>query len=369
MIIGTVKEIKTHEYRVGLTPASVLQYVKAGHRVLVEKDAGLESGFSNEAYMISGAIIIDQAKDVWKDAEMIVKVKEPLKEEYPFFKKGLLLYTFLHLAADEALTKALLSYGVTSIAYETIEEADGLLTCLEPMSAVAGRLSAIQGAKYLEKPQGGKGILVSGVPGTKQAQAVVIGCGTVGMNAIQMLVGLGAQVTAIDVDIRKLEKLDQLYRNKVQTLYSNEIHIKHALENADIVIGAVLVKGAKAPKLIRRSYYASMKKGTVIVDVAIDQGGSTEVSKVTYHSDPIYVVDDIIHYCVANMPGAVPQTSTDALNHATLKYGLKIANEGIFEAAKYMPIYKGINTHQGHITYQAVAEAFDLNYQPFHTLK
>jgi alanine dehydrogenase len=369
MIIGTVKEIKTHEYRVGLTPASVLQYVKAGHRVLVEKDAGLESGFSNEAYSISGAIIIDHAKDVWKDADMMIKVKEPLKEEYPLFKKGLLLYTFLHLAADEALTKALLEYEVTSIAYETIEESDGLLTCLEPMSAVAGRLSAIQGAKYLEKPQGGKGMLISGVPGTMQAQAVVIGCGTVGMNAIQMLVGLGAQVTAIDVDIRKLEKIDQLYRNQVQTLYSNELHIKHALEQADIVIGAVLVKGAKAPKLIRRSYYANMKKGTVIVDVAIDQGGSTEVSKVTYHNDPIYVVDDIIHYCVANMPGAVPQTSTDALNHATLKYGLKIANEGIKEASSYMPIYKGINTHQGHITYQAVAEAFDLPYQPFHTLK
>lgn len=369
MIIGTVKEIKTHEYRVGLTPASVLQYVKAGHRVLVEKDAGLQSGFSNEDYSISGAIIFDYAKDVWKDAEMIVKVKEPLKEEYPYFKKGLILYTFLHLASDETLTKALLQYEVTSIAYETIEEADGLLTCLEPMSAIAGRLSAIQGAKYLEKPQGGKGMLISGVPGTKQAQAVVIGCGTVGMHAIQMLVGLGAQVTAIDIDIKKLEKIDQLYRNHVQTLYSNEHNIKQALEQADIVIGAVLVKGAKAPKLIRRSYYANMKKGTVIVDVAIDQGGSTEVSKMTYHNDPIYVVDDIIHYCVANMPGAVPQTSTDALNHVTLKYGLKIANQGIILASDYMPIYKGINTYLGYITYQAVAEAFDLTYQPFHTLK
>ena len=368
MIIGTVKEIKTHEYRVGLTPSSVLQYVKAGHRVLVEKDSGLQSGFTNEDYSIAGALIYDHAIDVWKDADMIVKVKEPLKEEYSYFKKGLLLYTFLHLAADEALTKALVEHKVTAIAYETIEEKDGLLACLEPMSAVAGRLSAIQGAKYLEKPQGGKGILVSGVPGTKQAQAVVIGCGTVGMNAIQMLVGLGAQVTAIDVDIKKLEKIDQLYRNQVQTLYSNEYHIKHSLEEADIVIGAVLVKGAKAPKLIRRSYYASMKKGTVIVDVAIDQGGSTEVSKMTYHSDPIYVVDDIIHYCVANMPGAVPQTSTDALNHVTLKYGLKIANEGIIKASLYEPIYKGINTYKGHVTYQAVAEAFDLHYQPFHSL-
>jgi alanine dehydrogenase len=369
MIIGTVKEIKKHEYRVGLTPSSVLQYVKAGHRVIVEKDAGLESGFTNEAYSISGAIIYDHAKDVWKDADMIVKVKEPLPSEFVYFKKGLLLYTFLHLAADEALTQALLKSGVTSIAYETIEESDGVLACLEPMSAVAGRLAAIQGAKYLEKPQGGKGILVSGVPGTKQAEAVVIGCGTVGMNAIQLLVGMGARVTAIDVDIRKLEKLDHLYRNKVQTLYSNEHHIKEALEHADIVIGSVLVKGAKAPKLIRRSYYASMKKGTVIVDVAIDQGGSTEVSKMTYHSDPIFIVDDIIHYCVANMPGAVPQTSTDALNHATLKYGLKIANEGISKASEFMPIFKGINTYNGHITYEGVAEAFNLPYTSFLTLK
>jgi alanine dehydrogenase len=362
MIIGTIKEIKKHEYRVGLTPASVLQYVKAGHRVLVETQAGLESGFQDQDYMEAGAIIYQDAKDVWRDADMICKVKEPLAAEYPYFKKGLILYTFLHLAADEALTHALLQSEVTAIAYETIE-VQGILPCLEPMSAVAGRLAAIQGAKYLEKPQGGMGLLISGVPGTYKAQAVVLGCGTVGMNAIQMLVGMGALVTALDVNTQKLEYIDQLYKGQVQTLYSNDVHIKKVLEQADIVIGAVLLKGAKAPKLIRRSYYASMKKGAVIVDVAIDQGGSTEVSKVTYHSDPIFVVDDIIHYCVANMPGAVPHTSTDALNHATLKYGLMIANQGFQEAIKHEPLYKGVNTHLGKVRYEAVAEAFQLEYE------
>jgi alanine dehydrogenase len=365
MIIGTVKEIKPHEYRVGLTPASVLAYVKAGHRVLVETHAGVESGFPDEMYMEAGALIYQDAASVWHEAEMMVKVKEPLASEYQYFKKRLILYTFLHLAADEALTKALLEHQVTGVAYETIEE-HNMLPCLEPMSAVAGRLAAIQGAKYLEKPQGGMGLLVSGVPGTKRANAVVLGCGTVGMNAIQMLIGMGANVTAIDIDIRKLETLDQLYGNQVQTLYSNEHHIKEALTDADIIIGAVLVRGAKAPKLIRRSYYSHMKKGAVIVDVAIDQGGATEVSKMTYHHDPIYVVDDIIHYCVANMPGAVPHTSTEALNHTTLKYGLKIAKEGIIEAAKHSkPICKGINTFNGHITYEGVSEAFDLPFQRF----
>ena len=362
MIIGTVKEIKTHEYRVGLTPASVLQYVKAGHRVIVESKAGTESGFNDDDYMASGAIIYETAKEIWDAVDMLVKVKEPLREEYQYFREGLILYTFLHLAADEALTTALVERKVTAIAYETIEEHD-ILPCLEPMSAVAGRLAAIQGAKYLEKPQGGMGMLISGVPGTLQANAVVLGCGTVGFNAVQMLVGLGARVTVLDIDMRKLEYVDHLYRNEVQTLYSNELHIRKALENADIVVGAVLLKGAKAPKLIRRSYYPDMKKGAVIVDVAIDQGGSTEVSHVTYHNDPVFVVDDIIHYCVANIPGAVPHTSTDALNHVTLKYGLQIANLGFKEAIQANPsIYKGVNTFEGKVTYQAVAEAFNMKY-------
>jgi alanine dehydrogenase len=362
VIIGTVKEIKMHEYRVGLTPASVLQYMKAGHQVYVETQAGLESGFSDLDYIEAGAVIVSNAKDVWTKVDMVCKVKEPLKEEYPYFRPGLILYTFLHLSADEALTNALIEYNVTAIAYETIE-VNGLLPCLEPMSAVAGRLAAIQGAKYLEKPQGGTGLLISGVPGTYKAQAVVIGCGTVGMNAIQMLVGMGAHVIALDIDTQKLEYIDQLYSGSVQTLFSNDIHIKKALEHADIIIGAVLLKGAKAPKLIKRSYYKDMKKGAVIIDVAIDQGGSTEVSKVTYHQDPIYVVDDIIHYCVANMPGAVPKTSTEALNHVTLKYGLMLANKGFLEAIKYEPLYKGVNTYQGIIRYQAVAESFQLPYE------
>jgi alanine dehydrogenase len=362
MIIGTVKEIKMHEYRVGLTPASVLQYIKAGHQVYVETQAGLESGFSDLDYIDVGAVIVSNAKDVWTKVDMLCKVKEPLKEEYPYFRDGLILYTYLHLSADEALTKALIKSRVTAIAYETIE-VNGLLPCLEPMSAVAGRLAAIQGAKYLEKPQGGMGLLISGVPGTYKAQTVVIGCGTVGMNAIQMLVGMGAHVIAIDIDTQKLEYIDQLYSGSVQTLFSNDVHIKKALEHADIIIGAVLLKGAKAPKLIKRSYYKDMKKGAVIIDVAIDQGGSTEVSKVTYHQDPIYVVDDIIHYCVANMPGAVPKTSTEALNHVTLKYGLMLANKGFLEAIKHEPLYKGVNTYQGIIRYQAVAESFQLPYE------
>jgi len=362
VIIGTVREIKMHEYRVGLTPASVLQYVKAGHQVLVETQAGLESGFSDLEYIENGAVIVPNAKDVWTKVDMLCKVKEPLQEEYPYFRPGLILYTYLHLSADEHLTKALLEKEVTAIAYETIE-INGLLPCLEPMSAVAGRLAAIQGAKYLEKPQGGMGLLISGVPGTYKAQAVVLGCGTVGMNAIQMLVGMGAHVIAIDINTQKLEYIDQLYSGSVQTLFSNDVHIKKALENADLIIGAVLLKGAKAPKLIKRSYYEHMKKGAVIIDVAIDQGGSTEVSRVTYHQDPVFVIDGIIHYCVANMPGAVPKTSTEALNHVTLKYGLMIANKGFLEAVKHEPLYKGVNTYKGMIRYEAVAETFQLPYE------
>ncbi|MFA6801433.1 MAG: alanine dehydrogenase [Acholeplasmataceae bacterium] len=360
MKIGTVKEIKKYEFRVGLTPDSCAQYVKYGHEVFVEKNAGAEAGYFDQLYEEAGAVIFEKAEQVWQTVQMIVKVKEPLEEEYKYLRKDLILYTYLHLATNLSLTKALLTSQTTSIAYETIEE-DHMLPCLKPMSEIAGRLSAIEGAKCLEKQQGGSGILLSGVPGVKKANAVIIGAGVVGENALKMLVGLGAQVTILDIDLKKLTYLDDLYGSKIQTLYSNETHIKEILKSADLVIGAVLLPGSKAPKLIKRSYYQDMKKGSVIIDVAIDQGGSTEVSHPTYHDHPTYEVDGIIHYCVANIPGSVPRTATDALNHATLKYGLMIANKGIDETLKKSkPIQLGLNTLNGNLYCPGVAEAFEL---------
>jgi alanine dehydrogenase len=363
MIIGTVKEIKNLEFRVGLTPGSVKEYAAHGHTVYVEKGAGVNSGFSDELYVKAGASILKNAEEVWKQSEMIVKVKEPLEPEFKFLREGLILYTYLHLAANEDLTYALMKSKTQSIAYETITEDDGSLPCLKPMSEVAGRLSAIQGAKYLEKPFGGSGILVSGVPGVEQAKVTIIGAGVVGENALKMLVGMGADVTILDVNLRKLTYLDDIYSNKIQTLYSSQANLEKAIKQADLVIGAVLLPGAKAPKLIKREYYKDMRPGSVIVDVAIDQGGSTEVSKPTYHDNPTYEVDGIVHYMVANMPGAVPMTSTNALNNATLPYGLMIANLGLDMALNRSQALKhGINTYEGDITCPGVAEAFDLPY-------
>lgn len=362
MIIGTVNEIKNNEFRVGLTPSSVKEYMAKGHIVYVEKNAGINSGFSNQDYIDSGATIMDCAADVWNKSEMIVKVKEPLPAEFHFFREDLILYTFLHLAADQDLTNALLKAKTKSIAYETITLEDGSLPCLKPMSEVAGRLGAIEGAKHLEKPFGGSGILISGVPGVAQAKATIIGAGVVGVNSLKMLVGLGARVTILDVDLKKLAKLDDLYGNKIQTLFSSSDNIEKTVKDSDLVIGAVLLPGgAKAPKLIKRAYYKDMRPGSVIVDVSIDQGGSTEVAKATYHDNPVYIIDGIVHYSVANIPGAVPRTSTIALNNATLKYGLKIANLGLDEAIKESkPLRIGVNTYDGKCTCEGVCEAFGL---------
>lgn len=363
MIIGCVKEIKKLEYRVGLTPGSVVEYVHHGHKVLIENNAGLNSGFSNQDYINAGAEILDLAADVWNKSDMIVKVKEPLQEEYKYFREDLILYTYLHLAADQPLTEALLAAKVKGVAYETIILEDGSLPCLKPMSEVAGRLGVIEGAKHLEKPFGGSGILISGVPGTKRANVAIVGAGVVGESALKMAVGLEANVTVLDINLNKLTHLDQIYGNKITTLYSNKHNLEEACINADLIVSGVLLPGAKAPKLIKRSFYSKMKPGSVIVDIAIDQGGSTEVSKATYHDDPTFVVDGVVHYCVANMPGAVPQTSTLALNNATLKYGLLLADKGVEEAIEVSePLRFGVNTYQGKCTCPGVCKAFGIEY-------
>ncbi len=361
MIIGTVKEIKNKEFRVGLTPSSVKEYINHGHQVQVESGAGLGSGFTDEDYVQAGAKIIKSAAEVWKTSEMIVKVKEPLESEFPHLREGLILYTYLHLAANEALTHALISSKTQSIAYETITLEDGSLPCLKPMSEVAGRLGAIEGAKYLEKPFGGSGVLVSGVPGVEPAKACIIGAGVVGESALKMLVGLGADVTILDINLKKLTYLDDIYGNRIKTVYSSQDNIERIVKQSDLVVSAVLLPGAKAPKLIKRAYYKDMRPGSVIVDVAIDQGGSTEVAKATYHDNPTYEVDGIIHYSVANMPGAVPRTSTIALNNATLKYGLMIADYGLDIAiGRSNALKQGVNVYHGQCTCQGVCEAFEL---------
>jgi len=362
MIIGCVKEIKKLEYRVGLTPSAVKEYVNHGHKVYIENNAGLNSGFPNQDYINTGAEILETAKEVWTKSDMIVKVKEPLKEEYQYFRENLLLYTYLHLAADEPLTKALLEKKVKSVAYETIILEDGSLPCLKPMSEVAGRIGVIEGAKHLEKPFGGSGILISGVPGTRRANVAIIGAGVVGESSLKMAVGLEANVTVLDINLTKLTHLDQIYGNKITTLYSNNHNIEEACINADLVVSGVLLPGAKAPKLIKRAFYKSMKPGSVIVDIAIDQGGSTEVSKATYHDNPTFVVDGVVHYCVANMPGAVPQTSTIALNNSTLKYGILLADNGLEEAIRISkPLKYGVNTYDGKCTCEGVCQAFNLD--------
>ncbi len=361
MIIGCVKEIKKLEYRVGLTPGSVLEYVHNGHKVYIESNAGLNSGFTNDDYIKAGAEILDSAEEVWNKSNMIVKVKEPLAEEYKYFREDLILYTYLHLAANKELTKAMLKSKIKGVAYETIILDDGSLPCLKPMSEVAGRLGVIEGAKHLEKPFGGSGLLLSGVPGTKRANVTIVGAGVVGESALKMAVGLEANVTVLDINLNKLTHLDQIYGNRITTLYSNKHYLEEACVNADLIISGVLLPGAKAPKLIRRSFYKKMKPGSVIVDIAIDQGGSTEVSKATYHDNPTFVVDEVVHYCVANMPGAVPQTSTLALNNATLKYGLLLANNGLEKAIKISkPLKMGVNTYKGLCTCEGVCKAFNL---------
>ena len=363
MKIGCVKEIKNNEFRVGLTPDNVRAYVSAGHEVLIEKGAGLGSGFTDEEYVTAGASMIDLAADVWKDVEMMVKVKEPLEEEYGLFHDGLILYTYLHLAADKPQTDALLAGKVKAVAYETMQETDRSLPCLAPMSQIAGRLSIQEGAKYLEKRFGGEGILLAGVPGTPKANVVILGGGTVGMNACRIAVGMGANVTIVDVNLKRLEELDNLFGSHVQTLVSTDANIARAVKDADLVIGSVLIPGGTTPKLFKKKYLPEMKDGAVFVDVAIDQGGCGETSHVTTHDDPVFIEDGVVHYCVGNMPGAVPRTSTIALTNATLRYGLQIASEGLEQACKKNgAILSGVNCYDGKITNANVAKAFDYDF-------
>ncbi|MBC7425693.1 MAG: alanine dehydrogenase [Bacteroidia bacterium] len=365
MIIGVPKEIKNNENRVAVTPAGVIEFVRYGHSVYVQSTAGAGSGFPDADYLEAGAHLLPTIEEVYAIADMIVKVKEPIESEYPLIKKGQLLFTYFHFASYEPLTHAMIKSGATCLAYETVEKADRSLPLLVPMSEVAGRMSIQEGAKYLEKPMGGRGILLGGVPGVKPAEVIVLGGGVVGTQAAKMAAGLGAHVTIMDISIPRLRQLDDIMPANVQTLYSNEYNIKTVIKTADLVIGGVLIPGAKAPHLITRAMLPSMKPGAVIVDVAIDQGGCFETSKPTTHADPTYVVDNVIHYCVANMPGAVPYTSTLALTNATLPYALQLANKGWQKACSDNHELKlGLNIVNGAIVYEGVAQAFGLEYTP-----
>ncbi|MFB4365729.1 alanine dehydrogenase [Bacillus subtilis] len=364
MIIGVPKEIKNNENRVALTPGGVSQLISNGHRVLVETGAGLGSGFENEAYESAGAEIIADPKQVW-DAEMVMKVKEPLPEEYVYFRKGLVLFTYLHLAAEPELAQALKDKGVTAIAYETVSEGR-TLPLLTPMSEVAGRMAAQIGAQFLEKPKGGKGILLAGVPGVSRGKVTIIGGGVVGTNAAKMAVGLGADVTIIDLNADRLRQLDDIFGHQIKTLISNPVNIADAVAEADLLICAVLIPGAKAPTLVTEEMVKQMKPGSVIVDVAIDQGGIVEtVDHITTHDQPTYEKHGVVHYAVANMPGAVPRTSTIALTNVTVPYALQIANKGAVKAlADNAALRAGLNTANGHVTYEAVARDLDYEYVP-----
>jgi alanine dehydrogenase len=363
VIVGLPKEIKDNEYRVGLTPAGVRALTDAGHEVIVEKSAGEGSGFDDALYQKAGAKIIDSADDVWAQGEMIVKVKEPIAPEYPRMREGQLLFTYLHLAPDRELTEQLLKRKVTGIAYETITDRRGSLPLLTPMSEVAGRMAIQVGAHYLEKMAGGRGILLGGVPGVPAARVVIIGGGVVGTNAAKIAVGMGAHVTIIDNNLDRLRELDDIFLSKISTLASSAYMIHDAISTADLIVGAVLVPGAAAPRLVTRSMLKDVPNGAVIVDVAVDQGGCIETTHPTTHSNPTYYVEGVLHYCVANMPGAVPRTSTFALTNATLPYTLKLANKGFFDAIRNdNGLKEGVNTYAGHCTYQAVAESQDLPY-------
>ena len=369
MKVGCVKEIKNNEFRVGLTPDNVKSYVNAGHEVYIEKDAGVGSSFATSEYEAAGAKICDTAKEVWATVDMMVKVKEPLPEEYPLFKENLILYTYLHIAADRPQMDALLQYKVKGVAYETLLERNHTLPLLAPMSQIAGRLSIQEGAKYLEKPFGGSGMLLSGVPGTPKAKVVILGAGIVGTNACKIAVGMGAQVSIVDINLERLAYLDDIFGARIQTLYSTDAVIEKELASADLVVGSILIPGKAAPKVGKAAYLKNMKPGSVIVDVAVDQGGCFETTHVTYHDNPTYVVDGVVHYCVGNMPGAVPRTSTIALTNATLKYGLQIANKGLEGACKENDVmYSAINTYAGKLTCKNVADSFNVEYADPKTL-
>lgn len=361
MRIGVPKEIKNHEYRVGLTPGSVREYIAHGHEVVVETNCGAGIGAGDEAYKAAGANVVDTAAEVFATADMIVKVKEPQPAEWAQLREGQLLYTYLHLAPDPAQTKGLLESGCTAIAYETVTDANGGLPLLAPMSEVAGRLSIQASATALQKANGGRGVLLGGVPGVAPGKVVIIGGGVVGTNAAMMAVGMGAQVTILDRSIPRLRQLDEQFNSRLTTRYSTVDALEEEVFSADAVIGAVLIPGAAAPKLVTREMLSGMKSGAVLCDVAIDQGGCFETSKATTHADPTYDVDSIVHYCVANMPGAVPLTSSHALNNATLPFGLALANKGTDALLNDANLLNGLNVHKGKVTNAPVAEALGLD--------
>ena len=362
MRIGTTKELKNHEYRVGLTPDNVQAYVSNGHEVFVETHAGEGASFSDEEYIACGATILSTAAEVYATCDMIVKVKEPIEEEYQYLHEGQILYTYLHLAPNKPLVDALLEKKVKAVAYETIKDENGNLPCLRPMSQIAGRLSVQEGAKYLEKGFGGRGILLGGVPGVERGKIVIVGGGVAGTYAAKAAVGIDAQVTILDINANRLAYLEDIFGASVTTLYSSEANVRKALSEADLVIGSVLIPGSATPKLVRREHLGLMKKGAVIVDIAIDQGGCCESSRVTTHDDPIYVEEGIVHYCVGNMPGAVPRTSTVALTNTTMRYGLMIANLGLEKACANEAVKSGVNCYLGKLTNKNVADAHGYDY-------
>ena len=364
MKIGVAKEIKPDEYRVALTPAGARELVQSGHEVAIEAGAGVGSAFADEAYEAVGARIVG-VEDVWADSDLLLKVKEPIEPEYERLREGLILFTYLHIAADEPLTQALVDSGIAAVAYETVETSSGALPLLAPMSEIAGRLAAQAGAYFLEKPLGGRGLLLGGVPGVAPGRVVIIGGGIVGYNAAVIAIGLGANVTILDRSLDRMRHLEEILSGRVSLVMSSSLQIEELLREADVVIGAVLIPGAVAPKLITREMVRGMKEGAVLADVAIDQGGCAETSKPTTHSEPVYTVDGVTHYCVANMPGAVPITSTKALTNATLPYVEAIAQHGLAEAVARDPgLARGVNVLDGKITYEAVADAHGLDYQP-----
>lgn len=364
MTVGVPKEVKDHEARVGVVPSGVTALREAGHRVLVQTHAGEGSAITDDEYRAAGATIVLSAADVWSGSNMVVKVKEPERSEYPYLRPGLILFTYLHLAPMPELTSAMLESRTTGVAYETIVEKDGSLPLLTPMSEVAGRMAVQIGAQYLEAPNGGRGVLLSGIPGVAPANVVILGGGVVGTNSAKIALGMGAHVTVIDRNLHRLRELDDIFNGQVVTLASNVWTIGETLKCADLVIGAVLIPGASAPKLVRRSMIAQMRRGAVMVDVAIDQGGCFETSKPTTHTDPVYFVDGVLHYCVANMPAAVPHTSTFGLTNATFPYVLELANKGLEKACEeHYGLRQGVNTYGGYVTHKGVAESQGREYQ------
>ena len=363
MIVGCPTEVKSRENRVGIVPAAARELASRGHTVLLQKDAGIGSGISDEDYVSAGAIIVDSAAEVWSRSDMIVKVKEPLEQEYDLMREGQMLFTYLHLAAVPSLANALVERNITGVAYETIE-VDGRLPLLKPMSEVAGKMSIQVGAWCLEKERGGKGVLLGGVPGVPRGKVTVIGGGVVGVNAAKIAVGMGANVTILDQNLDRLEYLDDVFLGRVQTLYYTPLTIAESCADADLIIGAVLVPGARAPNLINREMLKSFAPGTVIVDVAVDQGGCVETSKVTTHDNPTFTVDGVVHYGVANMPGAVARTSTFALSHSTIRFMVQLANDGVDAIRNSVPLQRGVNTMGGHVTYEAVSQALNMPYKP-----